>query len=184
MLQPFLMGRLVAVHPLAIIFAITAGVVVAGVVGALIAVPLAACLNGVVRHLASVAEEYRGRTTRRRDPTVARTRMTDIHGVCLALPGAALTFPFGEETAVFKVGGKVFAITAAESPTHVTLKAEPEEVTGLVETYEAIIRGYHMNKKHWITVQVDGALPDGLVEELVEDSYDLVVDNLPARDRP
>jgi predicted PurR-regulated permease PerM len=57
-LQPFLMGRLVAVHPLAIIFAITAGVVVAGVVGALIAVPLAACLNGVVRHLSSVAEEY------------------------------------------------------------------------------------------------------------------------------
>lgn len=57
-LQPFLMGRLVAVHPLAIIFAITAGVVVAGVVGALIAVPLAACLNGVVRHLATTAEEY------------------------------------------------------------------------------------------------------------------------------
>lgn len=111
--------------------------------------------------------------------------MTDIHGVCLALPGATLTFPFGEETAVFKVGGKVFAITAAESPTHVTLKAEPEEVTGLVETYESVIRGYHMNKKHWITVQVDGGdLPDGLVAELVEDSYDLVVDNLPARDRP
>ncbi len=57
-LQPFLMGRLVAVHPLAIIFAITAGVVVAGVVGALIAVPLAACLNGVVRHLATVAEQF------------------------------------------------------------------------------------------------------------------------------
>jgi predicted PurR-regulated permease PerM len=57
-LQPFLMGRLVAVHPLAIIFAIAAGVTVAGVVGALIAVPLAACLNGVVRHLVSVAQDY------------------------------------------------------------------------------------------------------------------------------
>ena len=110
--------------------------------------------------------------------------MTDIHAVCLALPGAALTFPFDEETAVFKVGGKVFAITAAEAPTRRHLKAEPEEVTGLVETYEAVIRGYHMNKKHWITVEVDGDLPDGLVAELVEDSYDLVVDNLPARDRP
>ncbi|MEV7395578.1 MmcQ/YjbR family DNA-binding protein [Aeromicrobium sp. NPDC092404] len=110
--------------------------------------------------------------------------MTDVYAVCLALPGAALTFPFGEETAVFKVGGKVFALTAAEAPTHVTLKAEPGEVTGLVETYEAVTRGYHMNKKHWITVQVDGDLPDGLVAELVEDSYDLVVDNLPARDRP
>jgi predicted PurR-regulated permease PerM len=57
-LQPFLMGRLVAVHPLAIIMAIAAGVTVAGVVGALIAVPLAACLNGVVRHLVTVAEDY------------------------------------------------------------------------------------------------------------------------------
>jgi predicted PurR-regulated permease PerM len=57
-LQPFLMGRLVAVHPLAIIIAIAAGVTVAGVVGALIAVPLAACLNGVVRHLVSVAQDY------------------------------------------------------------------------------------------------------------------------------
>jgi predicted DNA-binding protein (MmcQ/YjbR family) len=110
--------------------------------------------------------------------------VTDVHGVCLGHPGAVLTFPFGEETAVFKVGGKVFAITATESPTHVTLKAEPEEVTGLVETYESVTRGYHMNKKHWITVQVDGSLPEGLVEELVEDSYDLVVDGLPARDRP
>ena len=110
--------------------------------------------------------------------------MTDIHAVCLALPGASITFPFGEETAEFKVAGKVFAISAAESPTHVTLKAEPEEVTGLVDTYESVTRGYHMNKKHWITVQVEGALPDGLVAELIEDSYDLIVDKLPARDRP
>jgi predicted DNA-binding protein (MmcQ/YjbR family) len=110
--------------------------------------------------------------------------MTDVHAVCLALPGAHLTFPFGEETAVFKVGGKVFALTAVEGPTHVTLKAEPADVTGLVQTYDAVERGYHMNKKHWITVQVDGSLPGGLVEELIEDSYDLVVDGLPARDRP
>ncbi|MEJ7633894.1 MmcQ/YjbR family DNA-binding protein [Aeromicrobium sp.] len=111
-------------------------------------------------------------------------QVTGIHAVCQALPGALLTFPFGEETAVFKVGGKVFALTGADSPTHVTLKAEPADVTGLVETYAAVERGYHMNKKHWITVQVDGSLPEGLLEELVEDSYDLVVDGLPARDRP
>ncbi len=110
--------------------------------------------------------------------------MTDVHAVCRALPGAVLTFPFGEETAVFKVGGKVFALTAAESPTHVTLKAEPADVTGLVETYDAVERGYHMNKRHWITVQIDGSMPAELIEELVEDSYDLVVDGLPARDRP
>lgn len=110
--------------------------------------------------------------------------MTDVHAVCLALPGARLTFPFGEETAVFKVGGKVFAICAAETPADVTLKAEPADVTGLVETYGSVEPGYHMNKKHWITAQLDGSLPDGLLEELVEDSYDLIVDKLPARDRP
>jgi predicted DNA-binding protein (MmcQ/YjbR family) len=110
--------------------------------------------------------------------------VTDVHAVCAALPGAVLTFPFGEETAVYKVGGKVFAVTAAEGPTHVTLKAEPADVTGLVETYDSITRGYHMNKRHWITVQLDRSLPVGLIEELVEDSYDLVVDGLPARDRP
>jgi predicted DNA-binding protein (MmcQ/YjbR family) len=110
--------------------------------------------------------------------------MTDVHAVCLALPGARLTSPFGEETAVFKVGGKIFAICAAERPTTVTLKAEPADVTGLVQTYDGVQRGYHMNKKHWITVQLDGLLPAGLLEELIEDSYDLVVDGLPARDRP
>jgi predicted DNA-binding protein (MmcQ/YjbR family) len=110
--------------------------------------------------------------------------VTDVHVACAGHPGAILTFPFGEETAVYKVGGKVFALTAADEPTHVTLKAEPADVTGLTETYDAITRGYHMNKKHWITVEVDGSLPGGLVEELIEDSYDLVVDGLPARDRP
>jgi predicted DNA-binding protein (MmcQ/YjbR family) len=108
----------------------------------------------------------------------------DIQRTCLALPGAVLTFPFGEETAVFKVGGKMFAVAAAEAPTGVTLKAEPADVTGLVETYDGIVRGYHMNKKHWVTVSLAATLPPGLLAELVEDSYDLVVDGLPARDRP
>jgi predicted DNA-binding protein (MmcQ/YjbR family) len=110
--------------------------------------------------------------------------MTDVHALCRAHPGAVLTYPFGEETAVYKVGGKIFALTGADAPTSINLKAEPADVTGLVDTYEAVERGYHMNKKHWITVQLDGDLPPGLLEELVEDSYDLVVDGLPARKRP
>ncbi len=109
--------------------------------------------------------------------------MIDVHAVCAALPGATRTYPFGEETAVYKVGGKIFALMADE-PTSINLKAEPAEVTGLVETYDAVERGYHMNKKHWVTVQLDGSLPEGLLEELIEDSYDLIVDKLPARDRP
>jgi predicted DNA-binding protein (MmcQ/YjbR family) len=110
--------------------------------------------------------------------------VTDVHALCAALPGAVLTFPFNEETAVYKVGGRIFALTGVDRATSINLKAEPEDVTGLVETYDAISRGYHMNKKHWITVQLDDSLPEGLLEELVEDSYDLVVDKLPARDRP
>jgi predicted DNA-binding protein (MmcQ/YjbR family) len=110
--------------------------------------------------------------------------MTDLHALCAALPGAVLTFPFGEETAVYKVGGRIFALLGLVGPASINLKAEPPDVTGLVETYDAITRGYHMNKKHWITVELDGSLPPGLVEELVEDSYDLIVDKLPARDRP
>ena len=110
--------------------------------------------------------------------------MIDVHAVCRAFPEAVLSYPFGEETAVYKVGGKIFALTGVESPASVNLKAEPPDVTGLVDTYAAVTRGYHMNKKHWITVQLDGDLPEGLLEELIEDSYDLIVDKLPARDRP
>jgi predicted DNA-binding protein (MmcQ/YjbR family) len=110
--------------------------------------------------------------------------MTDVHALCAAMPGATLTFPFSEETAVYKVGGKIFALTGVDRATSINLKAEPQDVTGLVETYDTISRGYHMNKKHWITVQLDDSLPAGLLEELIEDSYDLVVDKLPARDRP
>jgi len=109
--------------------------------------------------------------------------MTDVHAICGAFAGSTRTYPFGEGTAVYKVGGKVFALTQDE-PTSINLKAEPPDVTGLVDTYAAIERGYHMSKKHWITVDLDGDLPDGLLEELIEDSYDLIVDKLPARDRP
>ena len=108
----------------------------------------------------------------------------DVHALCAALPGATLTFPFGERTAVYKVGGRIFALTGVDRGDSINLKAEPQDVTGLVDTYDAVSRGYHMNKKHWVTVRLDDSLPPGLLAELIEDSYDLVVDRLPARDRP
>ena len=98
---------------------------------------------------------------------------------CLARPGAEETFPFGPETSVFKVGGKLFAISALRSePLSVSLKCEPELAVGLRATYPAIRPGYHLNKRHWNTVTLDGSLPDSMVENMIEDSYDLIVAKL------
>jgi predicted DNA-binding protein (MmcQ/YjbR family) len=93
-------------------------------------------------------------------------------------------FPFGPETSVFKAGGKVFAITRlAGKPLKVRLKWEPPLAEQLRDTYGEIQPGYHLNKRHWNTVTVDGALPAGMVRDMIEDSYDLVVAGLPRRVR-
>jgi predicted DNA-binding protein (MmcQ/YjbR family) len=94
---------------------------------------------------------------------------------CLSLAGAEETFPFGPETSVFKVGGKMFAVAGLQAqPLRVTVKCEPELSVQLRATYEEIVPGYHANKKHWITVDLTGSLEDELVRDLIVDSYDLV----------
>ena len=108
----------------------------------------------------------------------------ELRRACLAQSGAVETFPFGPETSVFKVGGKVFAISALDrTPLEVSLKSEPELALQLRASYAAIRPGYHLNKRHWNTVTLDGSLADALVRDLVEDSYDLVVSALPRRTR-
>jgi len=103
---------------------------------------------------------------------------------CLAQPGAVEDFPFGPEHSVFKAGGKLFAICALErTPLDVSVKCEPELAVQLRDTYAAIRPGYHLNKRHWNTVTLDGSLPDTLICDLIEDSYDLVVSALPRRQR-
>ena len=103
---------------------------------------------------------------------------------CLAQPGAVEDFPFGPEHSVFKVGGKVFAISALDrTPLEVSVKCEPELAVQLRVTYAAIRPGYHLNKRHWNTVTLDGGLSDQLIRDLVQDSYDLVVSALPKRTR-
>jgi predicted DNA-binding protein (MmcQ/YjbR family) len=103
---------------------------------------------------------------------------------CLAQTGAVEDFPFGPEHSVFKVGGKVFAISALDrTPLEVSVKCEPELALELRATYAAIRPGYHLNKRHWNTVTLDGSLPDQLIRDLVEDSYDLVVSALPKQVR-
>jgi predicted DNA-binding protein (MmcQ/YjbR family) len=107
---------------------------------------------------------------------------TELRNWCLERPGAVEEFPFGPEHSVFKVGGKVFAISALErAPLEVSVKCEPELAVELRNSYAAIRPGYHLNKRHWNTITLDGSLPDQLVRDLVEDSYDLIVSALPKR---
>ncbi|HET7130214.1 MAG TPA: MmcQ/YjbR family DNA-binding protein [Gaiellaceae bacterium] len=95
--------------------------------------------------------------------------------MCLELPGAEETFPFGPATSVFKVRGKMFALAALKRrPLKVSVKCEPELGIELRGTYDEIEPGYHLNKRHWLTVTCGGEATDGLVRELVAGSYDLV----------
>src|SRR3954454_1669227 len=98
---------------------------------------------------------------------------------CLAMPGAAEEFPFGPNTSVFKVEGKMFALSQlAGRPLSVSLKCDPELARSFREAYEAITAGYHLNKRHWNTIVLDGSVPEEMVLEMIEDSYDLVVASL------
>jgi predicted DNA-binding protein (MmcQ/YjbR family) len=99
---------------------------------------------------------------------------------CLSFTGAEETFPFGLETSVFKVGGKMFALSqlAADS-LRVSLKCEPQLAEELREAHAAVLPGYHLNKRHWNTVIIDGSLADDTIRNMIEDSYDLVVSKLP-----
>jgi predicted DNA-binding protein (MmcQ/YjbR family) len=100
------------------------------------------------------------------------------------MPGAAEEFPFGPRTSVFKVAGKMFALSALSSrPLSVSLKCEPELAQELRLSYPAIGPGYHLNKRHWNTVVLDGSLPEEMVRDMIEDSYDLVVAALPRATR-
>jgi predicted DNA-binding protein (MmcQ/YjbR family) len=107
----------------------------------------------------------------------------ELRAFCLEFNAAVEEFPFGPETSVFKVLGKLFALSALDAePLRVNLKCEPEIAVQLRADHPAVVPGYHMNKRHWNTVTV-GELPDRMVRELVEDSYDLVVAGLPRAER-
>ena len=100
----------------------------------------------------------------------------ELRQLCLAFPGAQETFPFGPRTSVFKVRGKMFALSQLDAESlRVSVKCEPELAESLRGAYPAVIPGYHLNKRHWNTVILDGSLSDGTVHDMIEDSYDLVV---------
>ncbi len=109
----------------------------------------------------------------------------ELRQFCLSLPDAEETFPFGPRTSVFKVGGKMFALSqlGAES-LRVSVKCEPELAQALRATHPAVLPGYHLNKRHWNTVVIDGSLSDETIRNMIEDSYELVAGKLPPSRRP
>lgn len=101
---------------------------------------------------------------------------------CLRLPDVEEDCPFGPDTLVFKVKGKMFALCGISDFSSINLKCDPERAVELREQYPQITPGFHMNKKHWNTVEVEG-LPDSFIRELIRHSYELVRAGLPKRHR-
>lgn len=111
-------------------------------------------------------------------------RARDLRRHCLSFPGAQETFPFNAETSVFKVAGRMFALSRLDDrPLTVSVKCEPQVAEQLRAAHPEVAPGYHLNKRHWNTITLDGSLADALVRDLIEDSYDLVVGGLPKRAR-
>lgn len=102
----------------------------------------------------------------------------DVLAFCLGLPGAQETYPFGDGVAVCKVGGKMFALVNLYDDPVVNLKCDPARALELRAAYSGIRPGYHQDKRHWNSVDLDGSVEDDVVRGLIEDSYDLVVAGL------
>lgn len=103
---------------------------------------------------------------------------------CMSKPGVTEEFPFGEDTLVLKVMGKIFALTNLDGDWSLNLKCNPERAIELREKFPAILPGYHMNKAHWNTVMMNGSINHNLILELIDHSYQLVVDKLPKAKAP
>ena len=108
----------------------------------------------------------------------------EFHNYCMAKKGVEETFPFDEVTLVFKVLGKMFALTGLDREGFtVNLKCDPERAIELRESYPEIQPGYHMSKKHWNTVDFEGSLSNKMLQELIDHSYELVVQKMKKADR-
>jgi predicted DNA-binding protein (MmcQ/YjbR family) len=102
---------------------------------------------------------------------------------CLSLPAVTEELPFGPDTLVYKVAGKMFALTDINTFESINLKCDPDLAVELRERYPAVLPGYHMNKKHWNTVLMDGSINNQLIRDWISQSYDLVAASLPKATR-
>lgn len=107
----------------------------------------------------------------------------ELREYCLSKKGVTECFPFDETTLVFKVGDKIFCMTDIEGDFSVNLKNDPEKNLELREYYPAVKPGYHMNKRHWNTVDLSGYLSDSLVYRLIDDSYEIVVKGMSRKEK-
>jgi predicted DNA-binding protein (MmcQ/YjbR family) len=108
----------------------------------------------------------------------------ELRRLCLSRPGAVEEFPFGQRTSVFKVAGKMFALSALDArPLQVSVKCDPDLAEQLRAAYPSVRPGYHLNKRHWNTVTLDGSLGDEQIAGMLEDSYDLVLAGMPRSTR-
>ena len=115
---------------------------------------------------------------------VSGSRRDRVIEACCALPGSVEDYPFGDEVAVFKVAGRMFALVSLhQSPGSVSLKCDPDLADDLRARHAAITPGYHLNKRHWNTVELDGSVPEEELLELIDHSYELVVARLPKTQR-
>ena len=113
-------------------------------------------------------------------------RMTrdEVISWCSNRPGAVEDYPFGDDVAVFKVGGRMFALVALSGdPGSVSLKCDPAWALELRALYDAVRPGYHLNKRHWNTVDLDGSVDAGELRDMIDHSYHLVVRGLPGSER-
>ncbi len=110
--------------------------------------------------------------------------LEDFRAFCLTKAGVTEGTPFGEDTLVFKVAGTMFALASLEAvPPRVNLKCDPERALDLRDRYDEVTPGYHMNKKHWNTVELNGRIPVAELSAMIDHSYELVVASLPKKQR-
>jgi predicted DNA-binding protein (MmcQ/YjbR family) len=101
-----------------------------------------------------------------------------VREYCLGKRGVTEELPFNEESPVYKVMGKIFLIASLNPPFSINIKCDPEKAVDLRERYPAVTPGYHMNKLHWNTVEIEGTVKNSMIQEWIDDSYDLVVKGL------
>jgi predicted DNA-binding protein (MmcQ/YjbR family) len=103
----------------------------------------------------------------------------DFRLYCLKKKEVTESFPFDDSTLVLKVAGKIFALASLDQPLSINLKCDPEKAVQLRESYHAVKPGYHMNKQHWNTIEIDGTISENTLKTWIDHSYELVISKMP-----